>query len=1278
MLERAKACLQSGARETLRCATTPKRSRRLLHLTFWQHGAGDLDLPPWAVSKSSTSAHSPIRCGGDSEPTRRRSKAAGRSGKEGTWAPSGEGVFLDFLYPPQALALLRTASRQNNEKWEKRNARRLPEGYVQASRGYASRARSKRSERRKEDRGEELSRLAEADMEGSSEREEPSREADPLIGEDGENTILPDPHELDEDPAQGNSGSRMVGSSATHINLPLVDLDTIDEEGPEPTSPSIGIEEASVDPLQKLRSLLGYQRRTDDRTNVEKRLALTKRVLATYESLKESDRCDLRLKLELLHWLSGQKTSEGNVKCSELYHSIPLQHRTLPVYIAALTVFLRRGLHVQAVKLHREALTNIPNGDQVTKSFFGYAVNNDRWQLAMNVEAQYRQQGRKGFAGEKMFWLHVSEMPDLMRKACKLDKHLRGLQRARTTNRNVDLFCARFFVEALQQEFEARDPRVTPPAFIDTLEGPGSLLTERLIHMIRHIRSIGPEARVFYQRLIISMLSQRDQVYAYPRVHRLGSAAYQSLRSFKEPVPQEILMSLLEKLTYYWDGFRRHFARSPSITVSSVLSDWHNTHGKIDKNALHHVLRWHSSAGRVTRFDYWLDYYKRHYPNYEDQREVMQSRIYLHARRMDLGGAKDAFEDAMKLAKANGDDLPLKAWNILIHAHSRVDDIDGGISVLGRLIAEGYQPDEFSFHPITQMFADRGDVEGVKDLLAQYDDLAEKQRVTGLYGSLITAHANCGEVNAAEKVLSDAVLALREGKIKGSLTACFNIVLTAHAHRREVDDVLRVYKWMRDEKIGRSGSTYAALMQALVNQRQTQSAWRLLNKTMERECYQPTALHYAIVMAGYVKQRLYDDALRVHEDMVARNVKPSAGVNSVLVQARAAAEARKRRGALDREDRDPVEAVVNSFKQMMESRDGSDVAAHEPGFGRSSWAMIPEGYMSFLVNIHGKQICLDAIKRLFEQFNTSPASAGEERRKAELPIQLLWALMFVHLRAGDHAEVERCWLLANRQADKLARNIPVPSFANSHARDQLDLLNLRKQPDEAQEAGFSVTGPEVPSEASVNPQEKKTSLLFPSQPFNPASPIAPARRIMLTRLLRVYLISLFQQSRTRDLLSTVASHFARGYTLDNSVWNLLLRLLCDLQPPLALLAFTLCERFLIPQFPGWVKLSDPPQYSPLKSAKAANLEYMRARYLRPDQLMPHYKTMVVLGSTLLKLRRLEALGRRRGSGIGAAKGMEKYVGSIREIRRQAPRTVFAVRSMPNVDDALQNRYLRGL
>ncbi|EMC96427.1 hypothetical protein BAUCODRAFT_33780 [Baudoinia panamericana UAMH 10762] len=1278
MLERVKDCFKSGAQQSRRCAQSVQTSRRMLHSAFWHHGSVDLDLPPWANGVSQSPSDLPLKRYDDQQlpqgsTARNRQRAT-------IWATPADEVFLDFLYPPQALAMLRRASTQNTERWERRNAKRLPEGFVQATRSYTSRSYAQAAQQRRQER----------------EQQEDEPDIGIAVSSSGQQARPDQLHQRLERLDQPIGSPNGLDAGA------VIQEDAFDDDGAVPPSQSAAVASNNTEwsptdladspadlaetqhtGLRRLRSILA--------ASIQK-LGTVETALELYDNLNTSDKDD-RLKTELLIWLCNNhgQDQDGQVRCMQLYQSIQIERRSLPVYVAALSVYLRRGLHVQAVRLHREALTNIENGDQVTKAFFEYAINSHRWQLAINIEAQYRLlKVREMPAAGKRFWLQVSQIPRLLPKALALANHARALKRAKTFSNNTRRFCAHLFAEALTQEFRGPALATSQPAY-----KPSQMPKKSIGRLFAYLKYFGPDAARLYETMILALLEQQDPANTYRHVHRIVSYVYEQLRQTKAIISQNVLLALLDRLLRYnKDKQRQRPEAYKSIRVATIINTWELQYGKLSSAAVKLLLETYSASGRLERFQQWMRYSREHYPSYKAQRSVLVNSIYVHARRADLHAARIAFEEAVELTAAQGEQLPLKCYNVLIHAQSRVDDFKGASDLLQSVIKRGMRPDEFTFHPIMQMLAKRGDVDGVRDLLMQYDALAQKKREVAFTGSLITALINRGEIDEAETVLKDAIVDVKTAKVRGSLTGSFNIVLTGHALRRDTDATMRVYRWMMTEGIRPDAGTFAALIQLQVRNRRATQALAILKKVMRKHGVVPNAFHYALVMTGFVRVGRYNDALRVYDHMKAHNVKRTPSSNIAYLKAKALKEhAEKLHSAGSDTQPERLDDTIAELSRMLGMADGETLALKQPSLdGRtamSDLADVSASHFSFLIYIHGRRRCFQAVEKLCRHarklHGESPVESGEAYQTGwRIPLQLLAALMSAHLRAKEYDEVERCWKLAKERADDLTRPMQVPPLERqkeqgnlAHETEQNTMSFQTDAFSDAGEVGFSFTEFQAQpdkaptySVAQGEAEPKQASVVTDKSTPSLPAPVA-GRQHILARHFGFYLQALAAQSRTADILSSFANLIGQGYVLDNFTWNLFVRLLCNTNPPLILLAFTLVERFLIPHFPGWAPVSRA--YVPNPSARAEGLEYIRARHLRPGQLMPQYETFVVLGSALLKLRQLEAAGRK-----GLLTGIErfdKYVGSFKLVREQAPRTLYAVQSMPKRNDALQTRLL---
>ena len=1236
----------------------------MLHSTFWNHGAGDLDLPPWAVSMlpmpsdlpfKSLSAQSYQGVGNNGIPKDMHTRAG----------PQPEGVFLDFLYPPQALAWLQRSKGQQWQRWEKRNSRRLPDGFIVASRGYASTSDQQAPFGHEEEVAEEQLEKFEKFERLEHPQQNPARK--PENATTWANMVK-EVSRQSEDSVRLPTGMEALEPM---LDAPHATNSERDDsfENPFVDSPA-ELAETGLDALQRLKNVMMSTRAASKVKGSERSRDITDEAWRIYESLGYESRDDSRLKREMLDWLSRRSNSVADSHCLELYHSIPKSERDLQVYEAALSLFLRQEKYLSVLSLHKEALKTIENGHQISKNLFRYAVDRHIWRLALRTAIQHH--AAYADAGQasrtRVFWLHVSEIPELLRKAASLGRYLKNAHRHNPIDKATRDFAVRFFEEAITHE-------VLRPN-----ESPAATIQDKTLSRVAGMRSVfqdlarmGNSAVPIFEESLKALL-RPDSRFQYSEVHSTVSYIYFMYRKMPGVRPsQQLLTTLLDRVTEY-AGALNKLRRTPnSLSIKTVASEWKRLYGHLNRKAVTRLLSFYARSGLTKAHERWLDYFRSVYPEYKDLKDVLWTTIYLHARRADLDQTQRAFAEIKRLMTEHGDEPDLVCWNLLLHAHSRADDLEGALTNLQNLIHYAkLKPDEYSFHPVLQMLAKRGDVEGTEDLLRQYDELAEKHRVTALISSLILALVKSDSVEEAETVLRETIPKVRAGEVRGSLTGAFNILLTAHALRRDIPSTMRVYRWMRDEKIRMDADSYAALIQALTLYRRTDSAYAILTTVMRDHGVAPTAFHYAMVMVGYTNAGRYKDALKVYNDMLRWNIKPHFSTNYAYLKAKAINEhlEGKRAGEVN-DELVPLKETMKELQRLVRMNDGSELAAKQPAIGLKSSNLAEASltaYFDIVMFIHGKRRCFDAVKELYQQYRQHLADTG--KAEDESPIRILTSLMSAHLRAGEHMEVEEYWKLAKDQADEIAPLMPVPELVPVPEEKDVDALALEPSPTDLEHSGKSqgLFKDRDKAKSKEIPIPPKQMPLLDKQAPRLKRP-APARRHILVQPLLYYVLSLFHQSRISDAITTVSRLLLQGYMMDNIGWNSFIESLCRHSPPLTLLAFTLTERFLISHFPGWSRQKK----HATSSAEAQRLQYILTRYLRPGQLMPLYPTLVRLAAALLDLRRIEVLGR---SSKSAPPQSEKYVGTLREIRKRAPMTLFVVQTMPKVPDEVQTKLLR--
>ncbi|KAL1585444.1 hypothetical protein WHR41_05671 [Cladosporium halotolerans] len=1270
MLERAAACLDSGARLSVRCARRVSRNNRSLSSTFWHHGAGDLEILPGSSVQPTphTVDVKASRNHCDGELQLHTDKDADRASVSG-------GPFLDFLYPPQALALLRRGSGKRAERWQRGNERRLPRGFGHATRRYSSKPPGgvHRTTKGLDERF--IAELQQYSRKADDESEEPSSpqiqtvdtaEADPgaqaNIGADpnveAEPKFESDPN-IENDTNTGaatNAGQNAKSEGDTNLEEKW---STGAEEDVEVDDTIVQTSDELSDVLVSAKELRTFLNNSSDPAVLEdaqKSLEQTENAWSMYERLHETDRASVGLRIRLLEWLSSNRNETAETHFLELYDSIPIPQRTMAVYKSALPTLMRSNLYGLAEQGHVEALEHLQNGHEISIWLCSTAIENDMWELASRVKQQLdtKHEGQAQPWIDAMFWRHISETPDLLSKAIRLSKHYRMLAQADALSPEFQRFSMDVFKYAIFQELTNSRSRKSSKSRI----AKKTLKDSRIRYLVGRVQLTSQDSPRFFHD-VLSTLVQPKFLDQYPDAHKTVSYMYKQYRSMSGAIPDAALLTtLVQRAIEFADIAGNASGRAPSLSVAVLENDWNLFHGKMTASLYGFIMTHYARRGNPEAVRYYLDRFLAAHPAPPDDEGIMWNLVYVYARRGEHQAAEAAFEEIQSITAAAGTSPSLRCWNILIHAHSRADDIDAALETFKRLMSAGKQPDRFSFHPILELYAARGDVGSVETLLEQYDQLCNAPRSAELYASLMTANINAGNVDVAWDILQEAEKQAKNGELEGPLTICFNILLTSLALRREPDHAMRVYQWMRREQVPIDATTYAALMQTLVLLRKTNAAWKILKTVMPEHGVKPVAFHYAVVMTGYVRQNAFGTAISIYHKMLSNRIRPTLSTNAIYAKARARYELKEASVADDPNTVYPVAAIVDELEELFEDP-SAGLAAQEPQYYSVIEDHSPKALMfSALINAYGAARSLEAVQELLERYRGAEQTGALSADKS-LPLKLLTMVMPTYARARDWDEVEKCWNLAKKHVDALTADKPAPRLAPPTKREKTPAI--LRLPTEERTAEYKPPGENFKA-AIANDLEDSTRPL-------------PGLRRLLSRPLQHYITALAQQNRFNDIISAVTAVLTEGYILDNFAWNRFIQLLLRPSPPLALLAFRLTERYLIPSFPGWRKkaynrgaasFSNP-------SARFQKLQYINIRYPSPETVAPVYPTLVKLAAALLQLRYRENVGIKTKC---SAPGLDKYVGTTRLIRQLAPQTLYAVQTIPNVNDHLQTKLLR--
>lgn len=937
------------------------------------------------------------------------------------------------------------------------------------------------------------------------------------------------------------------------------------------------------------------------------------------------DFSDPHLLLQLILWFAAVKTKSAATHLVDLFDRLSDEHKSASAYRAAIAANLFLDRDSDAIRLHDQASKMPPDGSIGSELLMSKAVNDENWPLALSIMQSFELYSSSAPPSHaSVLWTTVKRHKELEKKLYSLQHYCEHQNTA-----SSDPASRRLFGTMLNQFIhrQSRNPLfVSTGLAADNLRGS----VRKLIYSMYRYDLASTEAF----EAILETLLRIPGAAIKNELTALITFTYLLYRRSRHFNPSE---AVLLRMLKHWRSHKLAFAGSgPTrsfISKGRIVSDWQRFYQKPSDEACVVIMDTFARLGDVAAVEKEAAFYVSLHPEGIDNSKFLWPVVYVHAT---LANPTRAAEQLRRIKEDYRVSPNLRCWNVVLHAFEEADDLTGAAKVFAEMTDTGIKPDVYSYGSLLNLYAKRGDVDGVIDLL----NLAKSNGVTRptvhMLNSMIVALVNSEDIEGAEQALDRCIQAVRTNEAEGSLTMCFNTLLVAYALRRDLQATMGIYRRMRDNKVPLDDQSYGALMQVLCVFRQSPSAHKILKSVMPGENIRPKAFHYSILMAGYMNQDMYSEALRLEWVMQKEKVRMTAGCRAIALKAKALHEHHSE--TADEGETGTAESAIEDFKQLLDDPQvfprGNQPS---PGFRHESSGSLAMD-VGHLIYIHGKQHSFEAVSELLRLYQDKLSQTDGDVSTVPT-MRLLTALMSVHCQAREFAEVDRYWELIRSRADEI-RLAHIPA-------------------------------------TELNPKHDIATRHSPA-----TTQILPALRFMLSRPLDYYIVSQFSQSSPGKIVSIVTELLSLGFAFDNKTWNKYIVQLCQTSPPRALLAYTLVERFMMQDWPGWISarrgLITNKDIFPRKSARAQGLTYIKARYLAPGQLMPQYETMVHLAHALLEVRGFETSGMAAKEQGRDLRELKRQVGTIREIRERAPKALHAVKSMPRVNDQLQMQLLGGI
>lgn len=870
----------------------------------------------------------------------------------------------------------------------------------------------------------------------------------------------------------------------------------------------------------------------------------------TYVDLRDTSVTLLpRQLVRMMRCLARSKAKTDQERLIELFSTIPLSERRSIHYSYTVSAALRLDRLTFAVNLHEEALARIP-GSIGTPALLQYTIERKLWQLATGIWQQYnsRQEEKTSETSDVLDQVEVFRLPDIWEQATSaLDfaLHMKDLAGSETAAA-LQAFACQLTLRSLNVESaDAAHINERKNVF-----GPKKIGRHKLKSGL--ISSLRPNVHLheemIHKALAFQVPPQRFFTRAISQVLRFNTRAfdalalryYRTLRDVPGPHPNHTIVSAL---------LHRLCSIRSSAGIFMVLNDYRFYFGDVPPFIHEMVIPALAKEGNRQAVEDLMQEYHSKVPII-GRSHMANALLYVSNRRGETSRLPELFQ---RLDQEYGFQPDWRSWRTVIASYARIGDVDEATKWFNAHLDSHIKPGPGTFIYMMSMFAKRGDLDAVKQLLRQSTDLDVPIEI-GMIDCLVLAQVHNEDLSSAEKLVMEALNTV-EDVPKSSRTRMWNYLLNAYGLKGNIEKVTMLHRCMRENEVPSDAITFAALMQCLAIRQRLQGVSQILMDIMPQADVQPSALHYGILMSGYLRKKQYRKVFELYSQMLEKGLKPTTGTQNYLVRAAAQSDAQQRDNQSGQNGQPQHERAQRALEQTIADMDTMDLATTEPvkfvGNLRLDEAFL-SSYFTYMINIYGRARAFDKAKELYDRY-VENCHKFDMDVETSPPIQMLSALMIASRKAGDHDAVEKCWNLSLEKAQTLARS------ANTNIS----------------EPGW----------------------------------VLPARRYILNIHLRYYISSLAAQQRFKDIDKTVDHLLHCGYSLDSRSWNQYIVLL--LQSGKRLKAFQMCERELIPGWQGWAYMGW------VSIGMQDRGQKRQSTHLAPHRRHPQYETIVHLAAAFV-------------------------------------------------------------
>ncbi|KAL9025394.1 MAG: hypothetical protein Q9196_005774 [Gyalolechia fulgens] len=921
-----------------------------------------------------------------------------------------------------------------------------------------------------------------------------------------------------------SSRTRTYTSSADDsVNIQPNQGETAEADGPDVvTNNNSSIAVETVRPLEENLTARFHELLFDEERSIN-----TPHLWKLYEKFRElAIPVDLGDIAQLIICLGKSSTTFDIEKTRELFDNIQLSDRTVIHYDHAISAALKEHDLAGAMAIQEEALDR--NQAVCGSSILKYTVLRSDWEAAVTIWQKFRYDQTKADTTRSV-WDEVKTLPlsDLFVKATEAVEYASGLDDAASV-RNFAFGFARNVLSIRRKGFDQS-------------------LQARLMEKVQLIQH--PSSLRLWEFAIMQNFSMGRQSHEHTQG---GLDLYAVARTWPDFALTPTQMGTV---------LSRYRSTSNPQGIYDILDDYRRLYGVPPRPAYRLLISQLARQGDFATADQLFQESMARF-GHGDEGDIsglapqLLSACY---RRAEVDRAVGVIDS---LQKRYGYCPDLRAWNILLATYARVGDCDGAVALWKRLASKDLRPDSSSYGILVGMFAKRSDYEAANALYEHAVSEGVKPSVEMVNG-LVMALATNDRLDEAQKVAEEAIemefgAEACQGKPPPEshiFTRMWNILLGQYAMKGQLDKVFDVQKRMHEVGVAFDGLTYAALMQSLCIQKLPAAAQKILKLIMPKHGLRPMALHYAIVISGFVALKDYPVVFSLQRRMEEDGIKPTFSTQNALL--RLTSQIEEKAHARDSTDSDVFRATraESILSETLDRIDPMELATLGPTkFAQTSPPNIAlrTSYFPYLIALYGRKRSFGKVAEIYNKYISTVGKVDADF-EANPPIEILSALMVSYTYGGEYDETKKCWELALEKSKEIARK------ANADT----------------------------------------------SQP----GWVLYKYRFILSLPLTRYMQSLQATSGVDEISATIASLQRDGFQLSVHNWNKYVQILVQDKDPV--LAYEICEKHLMDGWPGWNRFGDGTHL------KQKIKKQWVPRSWELDRPFPHYETFVYLTSAYL-------------------------------------------------------------